>query len=200
MVINTQLLEGIASATDLTLGDKLIISVFKANPRWSKRSIAQRLGTSERTVHRAIEKAKKYATGVIQYDTRGVECDTGVIQCDARVIQYDTGGAEYDARVIRNSSSSNKEEKEKPERKTPTKDEVTKFAYQMKRPDLAEEFFDHYEENDWVHNNTPLIHWRAMFRGWARRTPIATEPANGSYHSKGRLSAEEARFQQDNSY
>jgi len=198
MAINTQLLEGIASSTDLTLGDKLIISVFKANPRWSKRNISKVLGTSERTVHRAIEKSKKYDTGgvecdarVIQYDTGGAQYDTGVILCDTGGVEYDTGGAR--------SSSSSKEE-EKPKRKTPTKEEVTKFASQMRRGDLAEEFFDHYEENDWIHNDTPLIHWRAMFRGWARRTPIATEPVTNGFSSKGRLTAEEARFQQDNSY
>ena len=199
MVIETQLLEGIASSTDLTLGDKLIISVFKANPRWSKRSISKRLGTSERTVHRALEKAKKYDARGVEYDTRVIQCDTGVIECDARVIQYDTGGVEYDAGVIRSSSSSSKEE-EKPKRKTPTKEEVTKFAYQMKRPDLADEFYEFYEENSWEHNGTPLGNWKAMFRAWARRAPIAIEPVTNGYSSKPRLTAEEARFQQDNSY
>lgn len=198
-------------ATSLTAGDKLIIGILLSNPSATKREVARAIGVTERMLYRAIKNAKTSGINIKQYDTgdmsptsqsdtSDIQCDTGdtvtgVIQCDTGVIQCDTGD-------IHNKQTNKQTSRESC---GPSFKEVEKFAFQMKRPDLADEFFEHYEESGWMHGGKPLGNWRAMFRGWCRRTPYVdttlargTTPLSGS--GERRLTLEEARFIQDQSY
>ena len=51
--------------------------------------------------------------------------------------------------------------------------------------DEAAAFFDHFESNGWrVAGKTPMVDWRAAFRGWMRRQPQFQAPAGHTSSSK----------------
>jgi len=165
--------------TDLSLGKKVMIGLVYTYPNASQSEVANLLGVTTRAVRQAVREAK--------------------IAEEQLFLKPERAFLKPEQPFLRSSSSSSKEEKAKPampsfSASTPTKEEVAAYAAKVSRPDLAEEFYDHYEERNWLHRGEPLVDWKAMFKGWARKT------AKQSSSPRKTTTLEEARYLQDASY
>lgn len=212
--------------SDLSATDKLIYAVHLSCPRVSKTGIAQMLKINRSTVHRAISNAEKCCTHATlgsetseksvaptQHSVAPTQHSVAPVQHSVAPTQHSPEDEPKSVAPMQQSVApvqheiTNKEITNK--RNTslgPSWKEVEKFSYQMKRPDLADEFFEHYEDAGWVTNDgEPITNWRAMFRGWCRKVKAPDEfPQRGTTPVNGdggrRLTLEEARFIQDQSY
>ena len=56
------------------------------------------------------------------------------------------------------------------ERKIPTLEEVEAYTEEIDAPINSEVFFDVYEAKGWTINGAPIRDWKAVLRGWAKRS------------------------------
>jgi len=197
--MNLSIPDSILSA-DISTTDKLVYGVHLSNQRMSKTEIARLLKLNRSTVHRAILNAQKCCTHATECCTSATECCTHATLSEEKPKSV----APMQQSVAPMQHETNKQVYKKEKGGVgPSWKEVERFSFQMKRPDLAEEFFEHYEGCGWEHDGRPLGNWRAMFRGWCRRTPSPDDapPRQTTPNGYQRpLTLEEARFIQDQSY
>lgn len=204
--------------SSLSVGDKLIVAAAIAYPMASRKRLATTLGVTERMVYRAISNAKKQGMIVGPTDTSDM---SPMSDTDTRVSPTDTGDMSpmsvplTPVSVILTPmsekltpvSDQNKQTNKQTEETTsnvrgfpPSLKDVCIFANHLRRMDLADEFFEHYEREGWVgRDGLPLTNWRAMFRGWARRTPAveSVDAATVSRPAVRQPTFEEMRYQMD---
>lgn len=165
------------------MGSKLIIAFVLNHPKHTQQEVADMLGTSRRNVAKAVALAK-------------TECEHLFTQCEQLFTEKRTF---VHTPLKKERKKENEEITPTPTtRKIPTFAEVQVFAASEGHSDLAEEFFNHNSEAEWMtKTGEPITSWKGWFRGWAKNKSTATTTGKKHKSKKKPLSVEEMFFEAD---
>jgi len=107
-----------------------------------------------------------------------------------------TGGAEIDTTINNNNNNNNNNfKRESVERKKPTLEQVKEFAQSKGRSDLAQKFFDYYEQGNWHDKDGKAIkNWKLKFITWLNKEPKQNNNDTGIKHQDKELTPEELSY------
>ena len=139
------------------LGKKLVMSFLYTYPNSTHQEIADMLGTTRNNVAKV----------------------SGLMKSECGHMTTHSGRTATHSGHMATPYLVEEKRKEEPKSKPPTKaakiptlSEVKAYADTLKRSDLAEEFFHHNSESEWMtKQGEPITRWKSWFRGWAKRTP-----------------------------
>ena len=165
------------------MGSKLIIAFVLNHPKHTQQEVADMLGTSRRNVAKAVALAK-------------TECEHLFTQCEQLFTEK---------RTSVHTPLKKERNKEKEEitptpttRKIPTFSEVQVFAASEGRPELAEEFYNHNSEAEWMtRRGEPITAWKSWFRGWAKNKSTSTTTGKKNKSKANTISMEDMRYMSD---
>lgn len=165
------------------MGSKLIIAFVLNHPKHTQQEVADMLGTSRRNVAKAVALAKS-------------ECEHLFTQCEQLFTEK---------RTSVHTPLKKERNKEKGEtiptptaRKLPDFSEVKVFAASEGHSDLAEEFFSHNSEAEWMtKTGEPITSWKGWFRGWAKNKKSATTTGKKNKSKANTISMEDMRYMSD---
>ncbi len=165
------------------LGKKLVMGFLYTYPNSTHQEIADMLGTTRNNVAKVSTLMKS-------------ECGHMATHSGRTATHSGRTATPYLVKEIR---------KEEPPIKQPTKaakiptlSDVQAYAEKLVRPDLAEEFFHHNSEADWMtKQGQPITSWKSWFRGWAKRTPPLPAASKAKSKNANSMSMEDMLYAAD---